>query len=210
VTAPLPNVGDPAPTGVLLDGQGRDVDVARFWADRPAVLVFLRYFGCPFCQAQVVSLREDQERFRQSEGGVVLIGQGDPEQGNEFVASKHLPFPCLIDRERALYGAYGLFPGSPMQVFGPRVALPFLRTGLRGETLQRGLRGGRFMQMPGTFVVDTDGVLRFAHRNRTVADSPGNDHILRVLQGLRGSPAESPSTVRLPIGSWADPDPHLT
>jgi hypothetical protein len=53
--------------------------------------------------------------------------------------------------------------------------------------------GGSFMRMPGTFVIDTEGVVRFtdgliqfAHRNKHVADSPTNDLILRVVASLVG------------------------
>ena len=47
------------------------------------------------------------------------------------------------------------------------------------------------MQMPGTFVVDTTGVIRLAHRNRTIADSPRNDVILEALAGLPAGATEA-------------------
>ena len=59
-----PQVGDPAPDAILLAGEGGRVQLSSFWKERPAVLVFLRYFGCPFCQMHVVKLREDQQLFR--------------------------------------------------------------------------------------------------------------------------------------------------
>lgn len=58
-----PGVGDPAPDSSLLDASGMEARLSFFWQEAPAVLVFLRYFGCPFCQAQVVTLREDERRF---------------------------------------------------------------------------------------------------------------------------------------------------
>jgi hypothetical protein len=81
--------------------------------------------------------------------------------------------------------------GKVMQVLSPRTALPWIRAELSPETRQRGLKGGSFMQMPGTFVIDTGGVVRFtggliqfAHRNKHVADSPTNDLLLRVVASL--------------------------
>jgi peroxiredoxin len=65
------------------------------------------------------------------------------------------------------------------------MALPFLRANLHRETVQRGMHGGAFMQMPGTFVIDTEGVVRMAHRNRHIADTPRNQQILQVLSNLR-------------------------
>jgi len=49
-----PEVGDPAPDALLTDLERHEVRLSSLWRDRPAVVVFLRYFGCPFCQTQVV------------------------------------------------------------------------------------------------------------------------------------------------------------
>jgi len=186
-----PRVGDPAPDASLLDPGGVAVSLASHWRDRPAVLVFLRYFGCPFCQMHVVVLREEQHRFRDAGATVVLIGQGSPEEGARFREENRVPFACLLEPGRASYEAYGLGRGTIPQVFGPRVAVPFLAANVHNETLQRGLRGGSMMQMPGTFVVDTTGVIRLAHRNRTIADSPRNDVILEALAGLPAGATEA-------------------
>jgi hypothetical protein len=35
--------------------------------------------------------------------------------------------------------------------------------------------------MPGTFLVDTSGTIRLAHRNRSIADSPRNQLILDAI-----------------------------
>ncbi|TMK77122.1 MAG: AhpC/TSA family protein [Actinobacteria bacterium] len=170
---PKPAVGDPAPEATLLDRTGASVALSSTWQGHPAVLVFLRYFGCPFCQMQVVGLRADRERFEERTATVVLIGD-----------EKQVSFECVLDTEGWVYSDYGLGRGSLGQVFGPASIAPFLRANLHAETRQRGLKGGSMMQMPGTFVVDSHGVVRFAHRNRTISDSPRNEHILEVLGGL--------------------------
>ena len=45
---------------------------------------------------------------------------------------------------------------------------------------------GNVRQMPGTFVVDTTGVLRWAHRPRNQAQMPDHDQIRQVLRDLSG------------------------
>ena len=188
-----PEVGDVAPDALLMDPDGHDVRISSMWGAQPAVVVFLRYFGCPFCQAQVVAIRRDQEMFREAGAHVVLIGHGNHEDALAFLQAKRVPFPLLLDRDREAYRAYGLTQGKVMQVLSPKTALPWLRAELSPETRQHGLKGGSFMQMPGTFVIDTGGVVRFrggliqfAHRNKHVADSPANDDILRVVEALVG------------------------
>jgi peroxiredoxin Q/BCP len=184
----FPSVGDPAPRVDLVGLDGERVPIARTWADRDAVLVFLRYFGCPFCQAQVVSLHADRDRLAEAGAGVVLIGQGDPDEARDFLDRKQVGFDCLIDPDRTSYRAYGLRRARPGQVFGPRVGAAFLRTNLNRDTRQGGLHGGSFWQMPGTFVVDRNGTVRLAHRNRHVADSPSNRVILETLAAVSRTP----------------------
>jgi peroxiredoxin len=180
-----PDVFDRAPDVSLLDMAAREATLSDYWQAEPAVVVFLRYFGCPFCQSQVVRLRDERERFQEAGGWIVLIGQGTPSDAAAFTQRMNQPFECLVDPDRSAYRAYGLPRARPAQVVGPRTALPFLRANLKRETLQRGLQGGKFMQMPGTFVVDTEGLIRMAHRNRHVADTPPNQRILDVLASLR-------------------------
>lgn len=186
------DVGDLAPDAPLLDPEnGGIVMLSSFWHGQSAVVVFLRYFGCPFCQEQVATLQEDRDRFEGTGANIVLIGHGGREHAMTFRGTRDLLFPLLLDPNRAAYRAYGLEQGKLMQVFGPRVTLSFLKNNLSSETRQRGLRGGDLFQMPGTFVVDssgviraTEGVVRFAHRNRHVADNPSNEGILEVLERL--------------------------
>ncbi|MEX2458322.1 MAG: hypothetical protein WD770_05000 [Actinomycetota bacterium] len=40
-----PEVGSPAPDPVLVEGDGSEVQLSRFWKDRPALVVFLRHWG---------------------------------------------------------------------------------------------------------------------------------------------------------------------
>jgi peroxiredoxin len=185
-----PGVGDLAPDALLIDLERREVLLSGLWSERPAVVVFLRYFGCPFCQAQVVSLRNERERILRSGANIGLVGHGDAQAAAAFASSKRLPFPLLLDRDRGTYRAYGLVQGKAMQVLSPRVALPWIKAELSPETRQRGLMGGSFLQMPGTFVIDTGGVVRarggtvrMAHRNRHFADTPSIDRLLEVLEG---------------------------
>jgi peroxiredoxin len=190
-----PDVGDRAPDALLLDLDGREVRLSSLWRERPLVLVFLRYFGCPFCQTQVVQLREAQGRIASAGADVGLVGHGDPRAAAEFATTKRLPFPLLLDRDRGTYRSYGLVIGRATQVLNPHVALPWIKAEFSTETRQRGLKGGSFLQMPGTFVIDTGGIvrarggtIRMAHRNRNFADAPSIDRLLSALEPAGGRP----------------------
>jgi peroxiredoxin len=149
------------------------------------VVVFLRYFGCPFSQQQVVNLRGARELFERAGTQVVLIGQGGPDDARRFVEAKNVPFPLYVDPTRAAFRAYGLTNGTVSQVFGPQCMIGMVRRATRPESRQGLLNGGNLMQMPGTFVVDSRGVVRFAHRNETIADDPPVDELLAAIPDVR-------------------------
>ena len=117
-----------------------------------------------------------------------VIGLGRPDQAGSFCQRRRVPFACLTSPDGTAHRAYGLRRGSLNQVAGPRVWLPGLRNALQGN------RQGRFGQgdparLPGTFVVDTDGQIRFAHRGRRSDDNPPNDTVLAALATARGRDA---------------------
>jgi hypothetical protein len=93
-----------------------------------------------------------------------------------------LPFVCLADPEKIAYRAFGLRQGTLGQVAGPRMWLGGLRAVVRGGI---GTPQGDPWQMPGTFVVDRVGIIRFAHYGATSVDRPNNDELVRVLEGIR-------------------------
>jgi peroxiredoxin len=129
-------------------------------------------------------LRDQAERFREVGAAVVLVGLGRPEQARDFCQRRRVPFACVVRPDRAVHRAYGLRRGNLNQLAGPRVWAPWLRDQVTGKHQGR-FGQGDAAQLPGTFVVDTEGVIRFAHRGRRSNDNPSNDDILGALASLR-------------------------
>lgn len=125
-------------------------------------------------------MRGDRERFERAGANVVLIGLGSPDQAGEFCARRAIPFACVTSPDRSAHRAFGLRRGTVNQVTGPRVWLPWLRNQL-GERHQGRFGQGDVAQLPGTFVVDVSGIVRYAHRGSRSNDNPPNDEVLRVL-----------------------------
>ena len=128
-------------------------------------------------------MRDDRERFEAAGAHVVLIGLGSPEQAERFCVRWRLPFTCLTSPDRSAHRAFGLRRGSFNQLAGPAVWLPWVRN------LATGKHQGRFgqgdpTQLPGTFVVDTAGLVRYGHVGRRSNDNPPNDEVLAALTGL--------------------------
>ncbi len=110
----------------------------------------------------------------------MLIGQGDVEQTRTFCREQGVPFPCLADPERKAYSAYGLEAGTVLQILGPRVWWRGIRAWRAGYSAGRPV--GDVRQMPGVFLVDRSGIIRFVHRYRDISDNPPNELLLEWLR----------------------------
>lgn len=182
MNAEHPGVGEEAPRPHLIALDGKRTSLPDRWKERPASITFLRYFGCPFCQAFVGRLVQKAEAFDEADASVVLIGQGTAGQAMGFTGPRRVPFEMLVDPDRSAYRAFGLDEGGPAQLLAPAAVVSWVGVQVRGEGRQGGLHGGSLAQMPGTFVVDTGGVVRFAHRNRHQADDPDLGAVLAACR----------------------------
>jgi peroxiredoxin len=133
-------------------------------------------------------LRDDRDRFEASGAAVGVIGLGRPDQARAFCERRRVPFACWTSPDGSAHRTYGLRRGTLNQLAGPRVWLPGLRNALRGNPQGRFGQGDP-AQLPGTFVVDTEGLIRYAHRGRRSDDNPPNDEVLSAVAAL-GSTAE--------------------
>ena len=175
-------VGEPAVDVVLT--RVPDATPARLsalWQSGPAALVFLRHFGCIFCREQVAQLHQDAAEFARRRVTIALITVGSPDDTDAFFRERDLPshFLALADPEKRAYQAYGLTRASTSELFAPQVWAKGFRAALHGHFI--GMPKGDPFQMPGLFLVDTAGVVRYAHRHRDAGDNPPNAELFAAL-----------------------------
>jgi peroxiredoxin len=174
---------DVAPDAVLTDTEGVSRSLSDFWTRQPVVLVFLRHFGCTFCREQVALLRRDYGRFQALGVEVICIAQGDVKTGKAFSIFFDLPFPLLMaGNDISVFHAYGLERGTLRQLFGLRSWTRGVLATLHGHLIGRLVGDGT--QMPGVFLIDRSGSIRYAHRHRDAADNPETQVLLRAAQSL--------------------------
>lgn len=124
---------------------------------------------------------EDLPRFRAAGAGVALVTLGTPQQAGEFFPAPDLEMTVLADPQQAAYRAFGLERATLWQLAGPKVWLPSIKAIVRGHV---GKPVGDVRRLPGTFVIDPQGVVRYAHRPADQADRPDHEHVLSVLRSL--------------------------
>jgi len=173
-------VGDKAPDASLTNSAGEAVRLSDMWADKPVVVVFLRHFGCTFCREQVALIRCEYQKILAAGMHIVCVANGPYKVGKAFEIYFDLPFPVLVSENAAPFSAYGLERVSISALLTPRVIIKGFVALLHGHIQGRII--GDPMQMPGTFIIDTRGIVQFVHRNRDAADHT------KVADILAGAP----------------------
>lgn len=134
---------------------------------RPAVVVFLRHGGCPFCRETLALLQKARAAVEAAGVGIVLVHlMSEPEAAALFARYALEDMPRYGDPDRKLYEFFGLLRARFDRVAGPRVWWRGLMATLRGHL--PGVPRGDIFQLPGTFLV-RDGEILHASRPETSA-----------------------------------------
>jgi peroxiredoxin len=133
----------------------------------------------------VAQLRRKKEQFQKRGARVVLVGLGTPEETAAFKAQFDVPFDMIADPEKRLFKAFHLKQASTGDLLSVGLAVKGLSAMLRGHGL--GIPKGDVRQLPGVFIIDTTGRIRFSYFAEGPADHPDPDELLKVIQSEVGA-----------------------
>lgn len=111
-----------------------------------------------------------------------MVTQGTPAESKEFVAKHRWTATTFCDPAREAFAAYGLGRASAGEIAGPATLIAGMRAATQGHFV--GPVVGDAMQMPGLFVVDTGGTIRYAHEFGHVGDHPSATRLAGMLPEL--------------------------
>lgn len=132
-------------------------------------------------------LRHRYEEFRAAGAEVAAVSFAQSKALLPYARDLRIPFPLLSDLDRSAYEAYGLRKGSFWSIFGPKTIWEYAKLMARRRRF-RGIQADPF-QLGGDFVIDGQGVVRFAYRSADPADRPPVDRLLQALRDLPPQPA---------------------
>lgn len=185
-----PQIGDKAPDVELKDVEGKTVRLSSFWSRLNTLLIFLRHYGCSCGVERMRRLVEEYQNYIATGANTIAVGQGEPgEITKNFIELRHVPCPVLCDPELKAYRAYGLLEGVPSQI-DPEIAFwkpNDMETGLKFLEARR-KTDKRLVDnpwlLPGEFIVDKQGILRYVHRHQFCEDYPNTQYLLSALRNI--------------------------
>jgi peroxiredoxin len=180
-----PQVGDLAPDVHLPDTTGAVRPLSSFWADQPLHLIFFRHFGCSCLSARLDPLAEAMPVIEGRGARVVGVTQAEPERTAAVAQRRGYAISLLADPERTAFEAFGLLEGTPPTILhdftwrpGDRETVETAFAPRRG-TERAGVDNP--WQLPGDFVIGTDGRIVLAHRYQYCEDHPPTGVILGAV-----------------------------
>ena len=176
---------------VVQDERGAELQLGDLWRDQPAVLVFLRHYGCVFCRAHAVQLHRARDGFEAAGARLAVIGQGTPQQAEEFRRVQSIALPVYSDPERRSYDAAGAKVATLTELVNPRTVARGI-----GHTVTSRLRQGSIAvhqgrlvdnpaQLGGVLVIAPDDSVRYAHMSEDASDNAPVDEVLAAVGAIR-------------------------
>lgn len=130
-------------------------------------------------------MRRQKNHFAETGAQVVLVGMGTVEASAAFKEKFDIPFPIIADPNRKLYQAFDLKRMRTFGFFSPTMMIKGVSAITKGHRI--GVPQGDIRQLPGVFVIDAQGRIRYAHYADNPADHPDAGTILEALKTIIGS-----------------------
>lgn len=169
--------GTRAPDFTLPNAFGEPVRLADYLAQGPVILTFYRGAWCPYCNLELRVLKESVPAFREHDARILAVSPQQPDRSLEQVREDGFPFEILSNLDNSVMQDYDLF----FQVPEDLVAV-YRRMGL--DLADYNGDGRYVLPVPGTFIIDRDGMIRAAFADVDYTKRMEPAAILEALEAL--------------------------
>lgn len=101
-------VGDQAPNFEAQDQEGNTIKLAAY-AGKKLVLFFYPKASTPGCTAEACNLSDNYQTFLAKGYDVLGVSADSAKRQQNFINKYNLPFPLLVDEDKAVIEAYGVW-----------------------------------------------------------------------------------------------------
>ena len=168
-------VGDRAPEFALPDGGAEVVRSTDLLARGPLVVSFYRGVWCPYCNTELQALEAFLPQIRELGGGLVAISPQSAANSRKSARQNELSFPILSDQGNEVAAAFGLrfrLPDYLVELYQQLGNNLPLVNGDPSWTLP----------IPARYVIDRDGVIRYANVSADYTQRPEPEDMLPALR----------------------------
>lgn len=137
---------------------------------KDAILVFLRYHGCPVCQMEMANLKRDIELFKQKKTRVFVFLQSSTATLIPLLKKGDWPFDIVCDPKGIIFQLYAVEPGGIMKYLHPAGLIAALKA--IGQGFVHKKFEGKETQLPAAFIIKSDKTIKYAYYGKNIGDVP--------------------------------------
>jgi peroxiredoxin len=152
------SVGTRAPDFTLPDAAGKDVSLERLLREGAVVVSFYRGIWCPFCNLELRALQQSAAEITRLGGRLVAISGQTPDNSLSMAEKNGLTYEVLSDVGLTAARSYGLVFELPGYLQADYRELGHPLSQFNGTDRND-------LPIPGTFVIDRAGIVRYAYVN---------------------------------------------
>lgn len=178
VLGSMKKVGDTAPEFSLPNAAGKQVASASLLKDGPIIVVFYRGAWCPYCNLALAAWQARLDEINDLNAQFVAISPQKPDYSLDSKQKNDLAFPVLSDVGNNVADAFGI----TTQVTPEIIELWEGKIDLEKHNGDDSAE----LPLPATFLVDTDGTIKFAHADVDYRVRAEPEAVIAELKKLQG------------------------
>lgn len=170
--------GEIAPDFALPDYKGQTISSQELLSQGPLVLTFYRGAWCPYCNADLAELNHHLDQIKAKGATLLAISPELPQFLDKVVRMQHLDYNILHDDRNELAEQFGVkwqYSAALKSLYRDKLMINLeYQQGNPDWTLP----------LPSRFVIDTEGVIRYAESKVDYRERPDPSHMISALEAL--------------------------
>lgn len=170
-------VGSDAPNATLKTIEGETVELASLVGDAPVVVMFYRGGWCPYCNKSLSAWAEKIDIVKSLGAEIIAISPETVENAAETLAKNEFPYTILVDDQFSAADAFNV-----RFTVDDNTQTRYKGFGIDLE--KANADSSWDLPHPGTFVIGTDGKIKYAWVQEDYRTRADPDEVIAVLRGL--------------------------
>ncbi|MDT8347577.1 MAG: peroxiredoxin-like family protein [Flavobacteriaceae bacterium] len=157
------------------NADGKTIDFAQLYADKPLVVIFYRGYWCPVCNKYLSNFAAESDKITDAGANIVAIAPETYDNVDKTAANTGIDFTVISDAD-----------GSLMRAFDVDFNVTEDYDQMINEKLNASIADtngadAAELPVPATYIIDTDGTIMYKHFNPDYTQRASIDDIVSAL-----------------------------
>ncbi|WP_010520813.1 peroxiredoxin-like family protein [Aquimarina agarivorans] len=171
-------IEEKAPNFELPNAQGKSISLSNVLDNGPVVITFYRGSWCPYCNLQLRALQARLNEIRSLGATLIAISPEIPDGSLTDNEISKMEFIILSDQDAKVASQYGV----AWEV--PEFLMEHMRLDRNLDLIKINNGNGNILPIPATFILGSDGIVKWSYVNVDYRTRSEPDEIIEVLKSL--------------------------